>query len=81
MTTKDEFLMSVVIRRRDDLELPVEVTDAVAMVRELLEAGAFLDVVQVQGIASRRSEVLDSDTPEGSQGAPQAMAQFGHSHD
>jgi len=79
MTTKDEFLMSVVIRRRDDLELPVEVTDAVAMVRELLGAGAFLDVVQVTG--RRRSEVLDSDTPEGSQGAPQAMAQFGHSHD
>jgi hypothetical protein len=79
MTTKDEFVMSVVIRRRDDLEMPVETADAVAMVRELLEAGAFLDVVQVVG--RRRSEVLDSDTPEGSQGAPQAMAQFGHSHD
>lgn len=78
MTTKDEFVMSVVIRRRDDLEMPVETADAVAMVRELLEAGAFLDVVQVVG--RRRSEVLD-DTPDSAQGAPQAMTQFGHSHD
>jgi hypothetical protein len=66
MTTKDEFLMSVVIRRRDDLELPVEVTDAVAMVRELLGAGAFLDVVQVTG--RRRSDVLDADLRDAVQG-------------
>ena len=64
MTTKNEFVMSVVIRRRDDLEMPAETADAVAMVRELLEAGAFLDVVQVVG--RRRSEVSD-DTPDSAQ--------------
>lgn len=73
MATKDEFVMSVVIRRRGDLEMPVEVTDAVAMVRELLEAGSFLEVVQVVG---RKSEGLDSDTPEDSL----TSARFGHSH-
>ena len=56
------------------MEMPVETADAVKMVRELLEAGAFLDVVQVVG--RRRSEVLDGDTPEGVQGS----TQYGHTH-
>ena len=46
---EDEFVLSVVVRRRSDLEHPADPTEAVTMVRGLLEQGAFLDVLNVVG--------------------------------
>ena len=46
---EDEFVLSIVVRRRSDLEHPADPAEAVAMVRERLEHGAFLDVLNVVG--------------------------------
>jgi len=63
MATNDEFVLSVVVRRRDDLEHPTTSADAIAMVRGLLEQGSFLDVLHVVG--RRRFEHLPDPQADG----------------
>lgn len=47
--TTNEFILTVVVRKRDDLEHPTDSVGAITMVRQLLEQGSFLDVVSVVG--------------------------------
>lgn len=49
MDTKNEFVLSVVIRKRDDCEEPTTATEAVRLVRGLLEQGTVVDVLSVVG--------------------------------
>lgn len=63
MTTRDEFVLSVVVRRRSDLDHPTDTTEAVTMVRGLLEQGSFLDVLHVVG--RRRFAELPDPEAEG----------------
>lgn len=47
--TRNEFILTVVVRKRDDLEHPTDSGEAIRMARQLLEQGSFLDVVSVVG--------------------------------
>jgi hypothetical protein len=57
--------MSVVVRRRSDLEHPTTSTEAVTIVRGLLEQGSFLEVLNVVG--RRRFTELPDPEADGSE--------------
>lgn len=42
------YRLTVVVRKRDDLDVPSSVDEAVSMVHQLLEQGSFLEVLTVE---------------------------------
>ena len=60
--TNNEFVLSIVVRKRDDCEQPNDPAEAVRLVRGLLEQGTVLDVLNVVG--RRRYTALPEPTVE-----------------
>jgi hypothetical protein len=42
------YRITVVVRKRDDIDAPSSIDEAVSMVRQLLEQGSFLEVLAVE---------------------------------
>jgi hypothetical protein len=45
----NEYTLTIKVRKRDDLEKPKNIEDAVSIVYQLLLEGSFLEVVSVKG--------------------------------
>ena len=45
----NEYTLTIKVRKRDDLEQPANIEEAVSIVYQLLLEGSFLEVVSVKG--------------------------------